>query len=87
MNERWTWQFFWPGNKNVSTEYKMPGMTRKNRKGNNLRKNRKNGNVSRKNRKANNRKNGNNTVVVGGRRRGTRRGRKGRKGSRRAGRR
>jgi len=62
----------------------MPGMTRKNRKGNNLRKNRKNGEVSRKNRKANNRKNGNNAVVVGGRRRGTRRGRK---GSRRAGRR
>jgi len=60
----------------------MPGMTRKNRKGNNLRKNRKNGEVSRKNRKANNRKDGNN--LVGGKRRGTRRGRK---GSRRAGRR
>ena len=63
----------------MSTEYKMPGMTRKNR--NNRKMN------TRKNRKANNRKNGNNTVVVGGRRRGTRRGRKGRKGSRRAGRR
>jgi hypothetical protein len=58
-------------------------MTRKNRKGNNLRKNRKNGEVSRKNRKANNRKNGNNTLV-GGKRRSMRRGRK---GSRRAGRR
>jgi hypothetical protein len=51
----------------------------------NTRKNRKNGEVSRKNRKANNRK-GNN-VVVGGKRRATRKSRKSRKGSRRAGRR
>jgi hypothetical protein len=53
----------------------MNGLTRKNR-------NRKNRVASRKNRKNNNvRKNGN--VVVGGKRRATRRGRKGRKGSRR----
>jgi len=61
----------------VSTEYKMPGNTRKNRK---------NRTTARKNRAGNNRK-GNNRVVAGGKRRATRRGRKGRKGSRRAGRR
>jgi len=74
--------------KNVSTQYKMPGMTRKNRKNGNVasRKNRKNGEVSRKNRKMNNRKNGN-AVVMGGKRRATRKSRKARKGSRRAGRR
>jgi len=73
--------------KNVSTQYKMPGMTRKNRKNGEVsRKNRKNGEVSRKNRKMNNRK-GNNAVVVGGKRRATRKSRKARKGSRRAGRR
>jgi hypothetical protein len=75
--------------KNVSTEYKMPGInnTRKNRKNRTTaRKNRtdrKNRTTARKNRKGNNnRKNAG--VVLGGKRRSTRRGRK---GSRRAGRR
>ena len=65
----------------MSTNYKMPGMTRKNRKNRKnvvaSRKNRKNVVASRKNRK-------NRNVVVGGKRRASRRGRKGR---RRAGRR
>ena len=68
----------------MSTNYKMPGMTRKNRNNRKnvvaSRKNRKNRMGSRKNRKGTN----NAPVVVGGKRRASRRGRK---GSRRAGRR